>query len=108
MHLSTTLLLPALISSVLAVQFPLAQPCFDAADKIAGCKYPAAGASWTDYNKCACKNTGGWLVNSAKCIKNKDPGNLDQIFVALEANCVGTGTPIVFDLGTWQMMAGLV
>ncbi|QDS69151.1 hypothetical protein FKW77_010492 [Venturia effusa] len=105
MHLST-ILLPTLLTSIaLAVEYPLAQPCFDESTKVAGCIEPAGNESWANFNTCACTNTGSWLANSAKCIGQKDRSHLEAIYGSLKANCEGTGTGIVFDLEMWMNAA---
>ncbi|KPM41362.1 hypothetical protein AK830_g5157 [Neonectria ditissima] len=64
------------------------------------CLYKAANATdctgdtGAELNSCLCTNTGGFVINTAKCIGDKGGVDIDLVYSDLDTACDGTSTPL--------------
>ncbi|KAM5356829.1 hypothetical protein ACJ41O_003475 [Fusarium nematophilum] len=68
-----------------------AQKCLEDSSKAAGC---TSGDSISALNTCLCGNNNNFIINSAKCIGDESPGDVDTTYDTMEQACGTSETPI--------------
>ncbi|CAI4217468.1 unnamed protein product [Parascedosporium putredinis] len=98
LRLPVLVALSGLISSSLAARFENdfssypggAQACLTTADSNANCD----GETVPTMNACLCSDGGGFLTNTARCLGQNAPGDIDLTYGTLKVNCNGSKTPL--------------
>ncbi|KAI8966845.1 hypothetical protein F5Y11DRAFT_6341 [Daldinia sp. FL1419] len=52
------------------------------------------GNTGTEMNRCLCTNKGNFIYNTAVCVAQKSPSDLNAVYDTMEFNCAGTGVTI--------------
>ncbi|KAH9900346.1 hypothetical protein F4778DRAFT_136924 [Xylariomycetidae sp. FL2044] len=66
------------------------QPClYDAADAS-----QCTGDTGQEMNECLCGNGGNFVYNTANCVAQSSPSDLETVYETLSSNCAGTGVTI--------------
>lgn len=66
------------------------QDCLTQSADASGC----TGDTGTEMNSCLCKNGGNFIYNTASCVAEQSPSDLETVYATLENNCAGTGVTI--------------
>lgn len=94
---SIFLLLPYLISAQVEATFSIypeaSQQCLNDAADSSGC--PLEGTLYS-INSCLCGNDGSFITNSAICIANNDPADLQNVWTTMVTACYESETPIAY------------
>jgi len=53
------------------------------------------------WNYCLCNNSANWIDNTAVCLNQEDPDNLEVVWVTMNLYCEDTSTPIVVSMNEW-------
>ncbi|KYK61068.1 hypothetical protein DCS_02209 [Drechmeria coniospora] len=69
---------------------PKSQSCLDEAAKAAYCK----GDSAREINVCLCGNGGDFIINSAKCVGQKNKADVSSVYNIMSQACSDSGTPM--------------
>lgn len=75
--------------------YPLAsQQCLNNAAQLSGC--PLEAATSYDINHCLCSNSGSFITNTATCVNNNDPIDLQAVWSTMNTACGESQTPIAY------------
>ncbi|KAI0887390.1 uncharacterized protein GGS22DRAFT_186219 [Annulohypoxylon maeteangense] len=53
-----------------------------------------SGSTGQELNQCLCRNKGNFIYNTAMCVANESPGDLNAVYDTMQNNCQGTGVTI--------------
>ncbi|KAK8041330.1 hypothetical protein PG994_014337 [Apiospora phragmitis] len=53
-----------------------------------------SGSTGAQLNSCLCTNKGDFVYNTASCVAQASPSDLDAVYATLQTNCAGTGVTL--------------
>lgn len=77
---------------------PGAQQClYDASDN-SGCD----GDTAPEMNECLCGDGGDFVTNAAKCVAEKDSGDMESTYSTMSLHCSDSNTPLIVSKQEWM------